>query len=277
MNKSAFYITFFIFLGFVKAQTIPQPLFPFQQNISHQLVNDVSHFISVGNALVTAPFKLNAEGYGNLLGGAVLFSGLFLVDKNVKQFAQANQSHNADALFKIDNYWGSSPTYQAAMGLYGVGFLFGNKKLRTMGLHAFEAMFYTRLITGQLKNIFGRRRPYKGESHLVFKPFDGNRDFKAFPSGHTTGAVAFATVMAGSYDNRAWQVFWYGTATLVAGARIYNNVHWLSDTVLASVIGYGVGRMVLQHKPNTNNNMVDYVFSPLVLPDGAGISFGVSF
>ena len=145
-----------------------------------------------------------------------------------------------------------------------------------MGLHAIETIIMAQSVTGFLKYSFGRARPYTGDDHLDFKVFRGNEErYRAFPSGHTTGAFAFASVMAMSIENTYWKIFWYGSATMVGAARIYHNNHWLSDTFLAGVISYSIANYVVNSDSDRPVEDTNYTVS--IYPYHMGLGLQVSF
>lgn len=108
-----------------------------------------------------------------------------------------------------------------------------------------EAYFYTGVVTGGLKFLFGRRRPFGGESHLFFKPLQFDNLYRSLPSGHTSCSFSVSTVLAKSVDSLFWKSFWYGAAGLVGASRVYHNVHWFSDVVLGGILGYSIGDFVV--------------------------------
>jgi len=92
--------------------------------------------------------------------------------------------------------------------------------------------------------------------------------YRSFPSGHTTGAFAFASVMAMSIDNVYWKTGWYGSAALVGMARIYHNVHWISDTFFAAAISYSVASYVVNFKNRAKDRKSGINFSLSPTPNG---------
>ena len=209
-------------------------------------VQDATHFAEVGFGLLAAPFMFNSGDWarvGLTAGGTAV---LFALDKHTKDFALRNQTRLNDDLFNLDSYQGNHYSLYLSLGIYGAGALVGNSKIRKMGLYATEAFIYSGAITGVLKVLIGRRRPYAGESPFFFKPFQlSGSTYKALPSGHTTVSFAVSTALAKSLENKYWKVFWYGTAGLVGASRIYHNKHWLSDVFLGAVIGYYTGDYVV--------------------------------
>jgi membrane-associated phospholipid phosphatase len=109
--------------------------------------------------------------------------------------------------------------------------------------------------------------------------FRGSKQkYKSFPSGHTSAAFAFATVMAKSTDNLIWKIFWYTGAGIVGMARIYHNVHWLSDTILSGFIGYSAASYVVHFSDNyTNRKYVTISLSLTPIMNGNKIMIYLRF
>ena len=226
-------------------------------------MQDTKHFVEVGFGLVAAPFMFDGRDWARVGLTAAGTALIFAMDKNVKNFTLRNHNKLNDAIFDIDSYQGNFYSLFLAWGIYGYGALAGNSKIRKMGLHATEAFIYSGAITGAIKLLIGRRRPYAGDSHLYFRPFRLFDDtYQALPSGHTTVSFAVSTVLAKSIDNMYWKVFWYGTAGLVGASRIYHNKHWLSDVFLGAVIGYYVGEYVSRFNKNEKSRIFRKHFQP---------------
>jgi undecaprenyl-diphosphatase len=66
---------------------------------------------------------------------------------------------------------------------------------------------------------------------------------KSFPSAHAANNFAAAAVLAHSYSRYKW-VF-YIIAFLIALSRVYVGVHYPSDIIAGSIIGFGVGYVVI--------------------------------
>lgn len=93
-----------------------------------------------------------------------------------------------------------------------------------------KASAYSGLVTTVLKYSIREPRP------------DNGNEKNAFPSGHSTSAFAFASVVASEHE---WYygAAGYALATFVAASRINDNRHWLQDVLAGATIGasYGVG------------------------------------
>ncbi|KAA3614882.1 MAG: phosphatase PAP2 family protein [Calditrichaeota bacterium] len=232
--------------------------------VKSTVVHDAKHIFGLGLSLVQSPLNYDKQDLHFALFSGASISAMFLVDPSLKKFALRNKSQLNDKIFEIDNHFNGRTGNWAALGLYFGGFIFKEEKVRMTGLRAAETLFIARSITNFLKYSFGRRRPYAGKNHMNFKLFRGGKSqYRSFPSGHTTSAFAFASIMAMSVDNTYWKVGWYGGATMVGFARIYHNVHWLSDTFFAGIISYSVASFVMNYNNSPKeNNSVNFSISP---------------
>jgi membrane-associated phospholipid phosphatase len=108
-------------------------------------------------------------------------------------------------------------------------------------LLATEALIDSNLVVGGLKMVSQRQRPPIDNSSGEF--FDGGH---SFPSGHAANAWSVATVIACEYgQNRPLVRFGaYTLATVVSISRFTGRNHFLSDVLIGSAIGYGIGRYV---------------------------------
>jgi membrane-associated phospholipid phosphatase len=130
---------------------------------------------------------------------------------------------------------------------YLAGRATGNARARETGLLGGEALIDSALVFTALKSVSQRPRPTIDDAHAEF--FDGGY---TFPSGHATSAWALATAIASEYhDRRAVQVAAYGLASAVSVSRYTARKHFLSDVLVGSAIGYGIGRYVYKthHDP----------------------------
>jgi len=142
-----------------------------------------------------------------------------------------------------------------AGAFYLVGLATGNARARETGLLAGEAMIDSAIIVGALKGITRRPRPSTTNSDGDF--FKGGN---SFPSGHAITAWTLATVVAEEYRKHKWvAITAYGLAALVSTARFTGHDHYLSDVLIGSAIGFGVGRYVYHahHDPALDGSSAD--------------------
>lgn len=180
-------------------------------------------------------------------------------------------------------------------GLYAAGKLSGHPDLTDLGWHGTEAVIIASGVTGFLKGVLGRSRPYAtgdtnahdfnflkgfGRGTFGFQP-NGQRltsaDYQSFPSGHATTAFAAASAVT-SEARRMWPgSLWivaptmYGGATLVGLSRMYHNNHWASDVVLGAAIGTFSGLKVVRYSHAHPDNKLDkFMLGATVFPNADG-------
>jgi len=79
----------------------------------------------------------------------------------------------------------------------------------------------------------------------------------AFPSGHTTTAFVFFTLIAMHWRRPAIQIFAAFCAITVAVSRVYLMAHWITDVMAGAVLGMSIALVVstvsqrIQKKPLT--------------------------
>jgi hypothetical protein len=165
--------------------------------------------------------------------------------------------------------------------LYAYGRYADHPGIEDLGWHGTEAVIVADGITGILKGVLGRSRPYVSvdtnpHDFKLFKGFS-NDQRASFPSGHTTTAFAAAAAVT-SEVNRMWPRYtWYvapvlyGGAVLVGVSRMYHDQHWASDIVLGAGIGTFAGLKVVRYSHSHPDNLIDRVIlKTSVLPDGRG-------
>ncbi len=90
-----------------------------------------------------------------------------------------------------------------------------------------EAFFVNMAFTYTLKTVISRERP-------------GKQNRRSFPSGHTSGSFAVATVLYRIYGYEVG-VPAYTMAAITGLQRIHADKHWLSDVLTGALLGTLVG------------------------------------
>ncbi|PYS74252.1 MAG: hypothetical protein DMF69_02250 [Acidobacteria bacterium] len=141
----------------------------------------------------------------------------------------------------------------AAATFYLVGRQKNDYRARETGILVGEASINGFIVATALKTISQRVRPKEGRDRSEF--FDGGT---SFPSGHSTQAWAVATVIANEYhDRRLVQVAAYGVASAVSIARFTAGKHYLSDVLVGSALGYGIGHYVYRKHHRDTSDLAD--------------------
>jgi membrane-associated phospholipid phosphatase len=140
----------------------------------------------------------------------------------------------------------------ATAGIAGALYLTGrathNDHLRETGLLGAEALIDSGILVTALKTASQRQRPPVDNSSGEF--FDGG---SSFPSGHAISAWSLATVIAQEYGHHRplVQIGAYGLASAVSFSRYTGRNHFLSDVLVGSAMGYGIGRYVYHKRHNS--------------------------
>lgn len=196
----------------------------------------------------TSPFNLQARDARWLAPLGLGTVALFATDRRTTE-AMGNSRKQLN-FSRIVSYAGSGyGAGSVAVTFYLVGRGFDNRRARETGILGAQALIDSAIVVTAIKQITQRPRPAKAKGRSAF--FHGS-----FPSGHTTEAWALATVIAHEYhDRRLVQIGAYGIAATVSAARFTGHNHYLSDVLVGSALGFGVGRYVYRahHRSNSNS------------------------
>ena len=214
----------------------PSPPVPKTPSLERQFFKNI---LSDQKAIWTSPLHLRRSDARWLVPLAVGTGVLFATDRTtgdeIGEFhAQLNPS-------RIVSYAGSYyGTGLVLASFYVIGRAKHNERARETGLLGAEALLNSMIVAKGLKVITQRGRPLTGRERSEF--FEGG---SSFPSGHSIQAWSVATVIANEYhDHRAVQIAAYGIASAVSVSRFTGRKHYLSDVLVGSVMGYGIGQYV---------------------------------
>jgi membrane-associated phospholipid phosphatase len=122
-----------------------------------------------------------------------------------------------------------------------------NSRLRETGILATEAMVDAALMGKALKYVVNRQPPgnypQAQEFYATGPPHGGS-----MPSSHALNVWAFARVVAGESHSKWVGVGVYSLAAAVSFSRALTNAHSMSDVVVGSALGYGIGEYVLRRR-----------------------------
>jgi membrane-associated phospholipid phosphatase len=140
-----------------------------------------------------------------------------------------------------------------AVATYAIGRLTGSDRVAQVGSELVRAQVLTQVTTQFIKFSTQRTRP------------DGTT--LSFPSGHSGGSFATATVLQRNFGWKAG-VPAYAMAAWVAASRVQMKRHHLSDVIAGATVGILAGRAVTVGKGDNT-----FAVTPTVVPGGAGITF----
>jgi len=216
----------------------PAPESPLSKRYLHIIWSD-----AIETATEPARWDRNDWRKFGIVSGGVLI-GMAVLDKPIKEAAQRNRSTSSDRFFRdIEKFGTKQYGLPVLAGFYAYGRIENNYNAQTTALDGFSASILSALVTSTIKGIVGRARPNAGLGPHHFAPL---RSDYSFPSGHATGAFAFASVIAAHYDEPWVDATAYGIASLVGVARIRLNAHWASDVVAGALIGGLIGHHLVE-------------------------------
>jgi membrane-associated phospholipid phosphatase len=187
----------------------------------------------------TAPFHLRGSDARWLAPLGLGTAALIATDRRTgDEIAESRRQLNAS---RIVSYAGSGyGVGGVAVGFYLFGRAKNDDRARETGLLGAEALIDSAIVVTGIKEVAQRRRPLAAQGRSDF--FDGG---SSFPSGHSIAAWSLATVIANEYHDRPLvQITAYGIAAAVSLSRFTGEKHYLSDVLVGSALGYGIGRYV---------------------------------
>ncbi len=124
------------------------------------------------------------------------------------------------------------------------------------GKYMLKASAFAGMTTFFLKRLINEKRPHGG-------------DRNSMPSGHTTTAFAFASVIG--IEHPEWKWYGYGLATFIGLSRMNDNEHYLHNVTMGATIGMAYGYGLQNSKSFMSNTMV------LALNDGGMVAYNYKF
>ncbi|HTU99663.1 MAG TPA: phosphatase PAP2 family protein, partial [Luteitalea sp.] len=140
-----------------------------------------------------------------------------------------------------------------SIATYAIGKAIHQPRVGLIGADMVRAQLLNTVFTQGLKLSINRTRP------------DGD-DF-SFPSGHSSGTFATATVLQRHLGWKAG-VPAYALAAYVAGSRLQERRHYASDVIFGAGLGIISGRAVTVGRGTSR-----FALGPMTLPGGAGVTF----
>lgn len=169
---------------------------------------------------------------------------------------------------RVGDRWGSPGAIVAAGALW-LGARVAHDSVRArLGARSLEALMLSGVVTGAIKGVAGRARPFAAPGNPSSWAFmRGVRDdrYQSFPSGHATAAFAFASAMTSQLQrDRSPIAGWagpvlYSLAGVTSFARTYDHAHWLSDVVTGAAVGTLSGLTVSRWHDTHPGSWIDKV------------------
>lgn len=241
-------------LGFsAHAQTVPAPSPTPTVSAKPSLEKDFfKNILRDQKAIWKAPLQLEGADTKWMIPSGIGAMALFTTDRITgDEIAEFDRGLKAS---RIVSYPGSIYGVGAVAGaFYLLGRKTNNVRARETGILSAEAAIDGLIVSSALKVATQRARPDALRERSEF--FDGG---SSFPSGHSVQAWAVAAVIASEYhDQRKVQLAAYGVASAVSVARFTGGRHYISDVLIGSLLGYGIGRYVYRTHHRKEGDSVD--------------------
>jgi len=225
----------------VQAQTLsptpsPTPLVSGTSSLERKFFKNI---LLDQKAIWTAPLHLERSDAKWLVPIGLGTMALITTDRITGD--EIGEFHSQLNTSRVISYGGSAyAAGAAAAGFYLTGRATHNSRARETGLLIAEASVDGLIVDATLKAVTQRGRPLTGEDRSEF--FDGG---SSFPSGHSVQAWTTAAIVADEYhDHKVVQFAAYGLASAVSLSRFTGRNHYLSDVLVGSLIGFGIGQYV---------------------------------
>lgn len=194
--------------------------------------------------------------------GGLFAAGLVYLNKRSRVYRKRETYDDAKP-FGDYGFIGNHLGYGILNALYtGSAYTYGKIKENKKAIHASEHMakasLYSLGLTMALKKTISERRP----------GFPDDPD--SFPSGHSSGAFSFASVIAAQHG---W--YWgggaYALASFISFSRINDDYHYLHDVIFGMTIGASYGWGTYFNYQKKSDTMVS------ILPMYKGAALALSF
>lgn len=152
------------------------------------------------------------------------------MDLQIDIWLQSIHNPIFDAIGQLLNFLGEKGWIFIAIA---IGLII-NKSTRSAGIVLFIALALTGLCTEVIKELIERPRPFV--AYPSIEPLYHEESlYSSFPSGHTSMAFAFATIIAIFY--KQWKYIVFGMAFLMGFSRMYGFVHYPTDVIAGAIVG----------------------------------------
>lgn len=181
---------------------------------------------------------------------------VFTSEEELKDFVQRSDGRVVRQAANFGRRFGEKMGLAAAGLSMVYAVLVNDKSVSQIVPIQLKAMLVSSLVNDALKLSIHRALPRDSTD-----PFDRGKSWQApslaFPSGHTSAAFSFATIVAeNAKDSKIIPVLAYGAATLTAWSRVKDNQHWVSDVLAGFLVGHYVTKAVITAGESRRNLQV---------------------
>ncbi len=200
----------------------------------------------------SSPLRIEEEDLValGLVAGAA--GGTLLLDEQIRNFLQ-DHPRSLPVLI-LTPFRESSPInligrtkllQPLSAAMYVAGWAFDEPDLRAAGIGCAATNFSNTIARHFMALLLGRKRPELEEGPWQFQPLAfGEWENRSFPGGHAANAITCVSFWNHRFDLGAAEPLLYMLGGLVGFARLLDDAHWTSDTVVGVSLGIAVGKGV---------------------------------
>lgn len=222
-------------INFSQAQTVKKPS---DSATTWQLLKyDANRTIKGITHAATRPLHWKGKDFeklGRIVLGSVMLSA---IDQPSSDFLRRQEKDVPMVIREFGFYFGQPQNYlMASAGLYGVGLLTKNEKIRRTSVLILSSAATAGYIQIFARTAFGRARPLGEDGAFTFKPFKGGDKYYSFPSGHMVLGMTMAHSVAKQFDNIWVKIGIYSVGSIPGFSRLLSGKHWLSDVAVGTAL-----------------------------------------
>ncbi len=190
-------------------------------------------FRGIGHSYIQ-PLKWKGNQWAQF-GGLMAGTGfIYLSDEETSSFVRANQQSVPRFVRRYGEFYGNPENnYLVTSGVYLVGLASKNEKLRRTGVLLIASASSAGLLQQIIKSTVGRARPVANLGKDTFDPFNSNRNFHSFPSGHALMAFTNAYAIGKQFKSPWVKAGIYTVGAIPGISRLWDGQHWLSDVLFS--------------------------------------------
>ena len=232
----------------------------------HIIPNLPKLIVKDGVSLLVAPVHFSKVDWLYIgIGTSVTLSSMSM-DRWARDEIERGKPIRAPFIIRSGDFI-SSPymLFGLPLGLYLLGEVSDNDKIRLTGIEGVEAVMLSIGSAYLLKFMTGRERPLHSDSPFHFcGPHTFSDEHLSMPSTHTTAFSALATVIAERVHFPPLTDLVFISIGAAGASRVWHSEHWVSDAVLGGLVGYAIGRFIVRrHKEdedekNRNKNYIEF-------------------
>lgn len=193
-------------------------------------------FKGVGHSY-TRPLHWQGKHWATAAGVGAVTGISYVFDDQTTEFF-AKQGDDIPEFLKTygEKYGSPQVNYMFTGGLYLTGLFAKDEKLRRTGVLLIASATSAGLLQQVLKSAVGRVRPESGRSKDTFDPFNSDRSYHSFPSGHAMLAFTNAYAIAKQFKSPWVKGGLYAVGLVPGVSRLWDNQHWFSDLVFGIAV-----------------------------------------